>query len=458
MNNTDDIDEFYPMMNQVEATNIEVLEKPKRIRIEFDTNTLNFAHYDFRANDEKKLLKTQRGQIEELLQEGVNTIEIIAVNKLGECSRPCIIKIIVSGNVHYFLKFDNGKIKERNPSFWMFAMDSTERADEDWLRQEISSIIMNLTNDLDKYIAIREWVIDQATKTDAHLLIKGGDSPGTIIKKLRQGDGALCGIIAKAYVGAVNSVGLTVREVALWRYYPLVKGLVPNGHNVTEVWVKELNKWALMDPTYNLYFTIDGIPASTLDMHKALASGIKKVKPVQSGDLTWLYDKEYTQNEIIERVRKGTNMGIVSESLSESLRVDTTDYTSYLSYFKHIFLPIDSRHWKTWSNDELPQSMTLALSLANFSNKFFFVGSYFAKQFQQLYNHLTLLYIRPQYLHWVDESSPPVADPRRTLLIASFWIHTITFVLWATLIVILAYLLIKKAIHLFSKKVQFVKS
>ena len=57
MTNTNDLDKFYPKMNQVEATHIEVLEKPKRILIEFETNTLNFDHYEIIANDEKKILK-----------------------------------------------------------------------------------------------------------------------------------------------------------------------------------------------------------------------------------------------------------------------------------------------------------------------------------------------------------------------------------------------------------------
>lgn len=458
MINTSDIDKFYPEMNQVEASIIDVLEAPKRILIKLNTNTLNFNHYEIIADDKKKMfLKTESSQIEQLLHEGVNILEIYAVDKLGERSRPCKIEIVASGYVHYLKRFDNGQITVRNPSFWMFGMESSNVDSENWLRGEVSPFIKNLKSDLDKYIAIREWAANQASASGSHKLIKGGDSPWVLIKKLRQGDAARCAIMARTYIGVVNSVGLIAREVALWRYYPLIKGLVPNGHNVSEVWVKELNKWVLMDPTYNAYFTIDGLPASALELHKVLAKRTPKVKVIQSGDLTWLFNKKYTQDEIKALVRSGTIGGIVGECVAGSLKVGPTDYSSYLSYFKHLFLPIDSRHWKKWSKDELPITMEIASVLANVSKKIFFGWNFFAKQFRQLYNHLSLLYVKPRYLHWVDDTSPVIADSRRQAVIFSICVHTITFVLWATLLPIVVFLLIKTAIRVFAKKGQLVK-
>ncbi|MFQ6674681.1 MAG: hypothetical protein ACE5GH_07890, partial [Fidelibacterota bacterium] len=41
------------------------------------------------------------------------------------------------------------------------------------------------------------------------------------------------------------------------------------GHYIAEAWVRELRKWVAVDPLYNTIYTVQGLPASVLEIHNA---------------------------------------------------------------------------------------------------------------------------------------------------------------------------------------------
>ena len=41
---------------------------------------------------------------------------------------------------------------------------------------------------------------------------------------------------------------------------------------MTEVWSEHLGKWAVLDPDYDIYFTVDGVPQHALELHRLWAA------------------------------------------------------------------------------------------------------------------------------------------------------------------------------------------
>jgi hypothetical protein len=99
--------------------------------------------------------------------------------------------------------------------------------------------------------------------------------------QMRRGQPVLCGNLAEIYVALCESAGLIARSVGL-------SLMVRDGtfgsdtHAGAEIWLPEMGGWVYQDPTFNCYWTIDGRPASALQLHHALMSG-KEIKPVIAG-------------------------------------------------------------------------------------------------------------------------------------------------------------------------------
>ncbi len=61
------------------------------------------------------------------------------------------------------------------------------------------------------------------------------------------------------------------------RFTELGTAQTPACHFTTEVFLREQGKWAVVDATplkeYEVYYTVDGVPQSALDMHRHVVNG-----------------------------------------------------------------------------------------------------------------------------------------------------------------------------------------
>lgn len=148
------------------------------------------------------------------------------------------------------------------------------------LREKVAPAVEGSRSSLQKYIAIRKWARSKAKvfAADTH-----SDDPLEILEQLEQGEGALCGELAKLMIGACQSLDLPARYVHLMRS-PDDKW---DTHVTVEVWVN--HKWIVMDPTFNSYFTIRGSPASALEINQLLLK----------------YSKLKTSTALLKSVRDG---------------------------------------------------------------------------------------------------------------------------------------------------------
>ena len=109
---------------------------------------------------------------------------------------------------------------------------------------------------------------------DVPLLIKGEDG----MPKLRKGykgrrRDAMCLYSNQALVGALLSFGFQARHINIHS-----EGI--SGHEVSEVWSNDYNKWIYMDATRDYYyFDLDtGIPMNLLEIHNLLAEQVPRVE------------------------------------------------------------------------------------------------------------------------------------------------------------------------------------
>lgn len=81
-----------------------------------------------------------------------------------------------------------------------------------------------------------------------------------MIDAAEMGEKYLCGNISKMLVQLIQAGGTQARTVGLQS--------AESGHIVVELWSNKFNKWALLDPDYNVHYTDQsGIPMSALDLY-----------------------------------------------------------------------------------------------------------------------------------------------------------------------------------------------
>jgi hypothetical protein len=70
-----------------------------------------------------------------------------------------------------------------------------------------------------------------------------------------------CGNIARMLVELIQAGGTQARKIEL--------SGAKNGHVVMEFWSKQWNKWIMLDPDYNVYYTdVAGMPLSSLEIYE----------------------------------------------------------------------------------------------------------------------------------------------------------------------------------------------
>ena len=92
-----------------------------------------------------------------------------------------------------------------------------------------------------------------------------------ILARAERGGSFNCGFYAHTFVQCCLAVGLPARQIGLAR-----KGVdFPDtcwqnaGHVVVDVYCRELGKWVLLDADANAFFEIDGVPASSMEVHRS---------------------------------------------------------------------------------------------------------------------------------------------------------------------------------------------
>src|SRR5690349_8726244 len=145
-----------------------------------------------------------------------------------------------------------------------------------FFRHELTGLIVNSDSRWQRAIRLRNWLA--TGRYSVALPGLGTRVPREAYLEMREGRPILCGNLADIYVALCESEGLIARTVGL-------SLMVRDGtfgtdtHAGAEIWLPEMGGWIYQDPTFDCYWTINGRPASALQLHKALMNG-QEIKPV----------------------------------------------------------------------------------------------------------------------------------------------------------------------------------
>lgn len=145
-------------------------------------------------------------------------------------------------------------------------------------REPIRRVIANSANGFEQLLLLRHWVASQwihrwPNPYPRHDAIE-------ILENARAGGGGYCGQFAVVYLQCCLALSHHARFVELGSLTD------PVSHFITEVWLPELGKWAVMEPdsTLNACYVLKGqedIPLSALEIHeKVVADQIAQVDMV----------------------------------------------------------------------------------------------------------------------------------------------------------------------------------
>lgn len=109
---------------------------------------------------------------------------------------------------------------------------------------------------------------------------------------------AMCLYPTQALIGALLSMGFQARHININS-----EGM--SGHEVTEVWSNEFNKWIYLDPTVDSYFfnAETGVPLNVLEMHNLL---VEQMPHVENWKQPFVPD---IGKEVISRIKIGMRQG-----------------------------------------------------------------------------------------------------------------------------------------------------
>ena len=144
----------------------------------------------------------------------------------------------------------------------------------------LSHLILPTNDDFENITRIVDWVHGQW----CHGTSGAGDfNPGefdadAIITHARHGDRFWCQVYAMTFVQVAASLGFQARLVSLTK-----DGYVSSDmHAVAEVWSNRYDKWIVVDPDFNIWYTRKGIPLNALEIHNAvIARAVDTIKIVK---------------------------------------------------------------------------------------------------------------------------------------------------------------------------------
>ena len=107
------------------------------------------------------------------------------------------------------------------------------------------------------------------------------EDPLRLLREMAEGKPGSCRRFAYLLTGALLSVGLDARIAVASAD---LDGRIAPHHCMVEVWIEDLGKWVLLDPTFDAALCVDGQPASLLEVYLALQKNeVDRVGILQNG-------------------------------------------------------------------------------------------------------------------------------------------------------------------------------
>lgn len=158
--------------------------------------------------------------------------------------------------------------------------------------------------------------------------------------------GYFCGTAAQLFIQAYTSIGGSARRVQL-RFTP------GDQHSVAEAWIRELNKWVVFDPDYDIYYTVDNVPQNALELHSLWVNNdyarILVSEYLDSPNNIYNKGSEKLDSTLMRRVFEERNWTLWDKTIKKR---DLNYYhnarfsVKLLNYYSFIFYPMRN-DWKS---------------------------------------------------------------------------------------------------------------
>ena len=168
------------------------------------------------------------------------------------------------------LAYDHGDV---SPWIEFFTFDSAKHPKIVQLRSEykLEELTKHAKTDIARAAALKQWVAGALKFGTPAPDVFSDWSAVALLARAQQGQVVWCGQAAMVFQQACLTMGMPARFIEL--------GIpqTPACHFTTEVFLREQGKWAVVDatplPEFDLYYTVDGVPQSALDMHRHVVNG-----------------------------------------------------------------------------------------------------------------------------------------------------------------------------------------
>lgn len=131
---------------------------------------------------------------------------------------------------------------------------------------DLDAVVAAGANDFERWVLLMHWARDRFPHSpNRHAPAADAFDGLALLEGYRGEGGYLCGTIAPLLVQAVTALGGYARRVEL-RFTP------GDSHVVVEVWSEHLGKWAVLDPDYDIFFTVDDVPQHAIELHQRWAT------------------------------------------------------------------------------------------------------------------------------------------------------------------------------------------
>ena len=252
---TQDINDLYWNINQIDLSG-RVTKTDNSAIITMTHNVPNFDSYLLRINNESEWRRVTEDEINLELREEGTIVEVKAKNGFGG-ETPTILYRIVRRNDDLQIVPGGKKIIRGR---YDFRFETSESPKVEWLRHYALPVVENIEDQWNKYLALKRWVREQIPFKDP--VVESHWDTQRVLQAVWSDHkvGFVCDAYAATYTSACISVGLNARMMHL-------ESVEGNGHYATEVWSDDYNKWIFMDPLIGCYFTMNGEPLSTMELH-----------------------------------------------------------------------------------------------------------------------------------------------------------------------------------------------
>jgi hypothetical protein len=145
------------------------------------------------------------------------------------------------------------------------------------LRKEfaLDDVIRGAGSEFAALLALKRWVRSRWNHGYDHYKFQVEDGLD-MLRAAQKGANFACGYYARTFVDCACALGFPARMVSIsveHCEFPRDYNYGNVGHAVAEVWSSEHEKWVLMDPDLNVYYSRGGVPLSALEIREAWLSG-----------------------------------------------------------------------------------------------------------------------------------------------------------------------------------------